>query len=279
MSICKLRNQRKYQGIRDLVCQWMAMPLPSEENSLNANSALFGFLEYHSHPFSACWCLRKVLMANRLNKKTTRRLRLAFIGVLILLIIPAILVLLIRCINPPATMPMILRSIHSRFDSSMTHANKFQWVSIRNVPESFLTCVWQSEDRHFLEHFGFDWEEIQNAREEAKATGKLARGASTMTQQCARSLLELLLPKKRIFELYINVIELGDGIYGLEAASHHYYGIAAISMTKEESAMLVAIMPNPKQWDPNKPGERVLRRQKVILERGGNVALPERLRN
>ena len=120
-----------------------------------------------------------------------------------------------------------------------------------------------------------------------------------MTQQCARSLflwqsrswlrkgieayytvlLELLLPKKRIFELYINVIELGDGIYGLEAASHHYYGIAAISMTKEESAMLVAIMPNPKQWDPNKPGERVLRRQKVILERGGNVALPERLRN
>ena len=275
------------------------MPLPSEENSLNANSALFGFLEYHSHPFSACWCLRKVLMANRLNKKTTRRLRLAFIGVLILLIIPAIQVLLIRFINPPATMPMILRSIHSRFDSSMTHANKFQWVSIRNVPESFLTCVWQSEDRHFLEHFGFDWEEIQNAREEAKATGKLARGASTMTQQCARSLflwqsrswlrkgieayytvlLELLLPKKRIFELYINVIELGDGIYGLEAASHHYYGIAAISMTKEESAMLVAIMPNPKQWDPNKPGERVLRRQKVILERGGNVALPERLRN
>ena len=132
------------------------------------------------------------------------------------------------------------------------------------------------------------------ARAEAKASGKPARGASTITQQCARSLflwqgrswfrksleayytvwMELLLSKGRILELYVNVIELGDGIYGIEAAAQKYYGVSADKLTREQAAMLVAIMPNPKQWNPLQPSERVLKRKELVLQRLEYARLP-----
>jgi monofunctional biosynthetic peptidoglycan transglycosylase len=188
---------------------------------------------------------------------------------------------------------MSLRWLAGRFHSTYA-ANQYQWVGITNVSEHFLTSVWISEDRHFFEHGGFDWEEIQKAREDAKASGKPARGASTITQQCARSLflwqgrswfrkgleayytvwMELLLSKQRILELYVNVIELGDGIYGIEAAAHAYYGVSADKLTREQAALLVAILPNPKQWNPLQPNERVLKRKETIMERAEFARLP-----
>jgi len=89
--------------------------------------------------------------------------------------------------------------------------------------------------------------------------------------------MELFLPKERILELYVNVVEFGDGIYGIEAAAQHYYGVPASQLTREQAAMLVAIMPSPKKWDPLNPNERVLRRQKRILENAANYTLPEGL--
>jgi monofunctional biosynthetic peptidoglycan transglycosylase len=162
------------------------------------------------------------------------------------------------------------------------------------VPDDFLKAVWQWEDRHFFDHWGFDWEEIQKAREEAKVSGKPARGASTITQQCARSLflwqgrswlrkgleayyafwMEMLLSKRRILEVYANVVEFGDGVYGIEAGAQHHYRVSAKSLTQEQAAMLVAIMPKPRTCDPNKPDERMLNRQKLIIERSQNVELP-----
>ncbi|MBA4146772.1 MAG: monofunctional biosynthetic peptidoglycan transglycosylase [Verrucomicrobia bacterium] len=199
----------------------------------------------------------------------------------ICLILPPLQILFARFHSPAKTV-----AVHGTNISARAHLSE--------VSSDFLTCVWVSEDRRFFTHSGFDWEEIRNAREEAKRTGKPPRGASTITQQCARSLylwqgrswirkgleayysiwMELLLSKVRILELYVNVIELGDGIYGIEAASQHYYGVSSAELTREQAAMLVAIMPNPKQWDPLNPNERVQRRQAMILQRTEHAKFP-----
>lgn len=172
-----------------------------------------------------------------------------------------------------------------------------EWRDLRNVSLDFLLCAWVTEDAAFFKHGGFDWKQIQAARDEARRTGKPARGASTITQQCARSLflwhgrswirkgleayytiwMEVLLSKERILELYINVIELGGGVYGIEAASQHYYGVPSMELTREQSAMLVAIMPNPKEWNPLEPTEHVQRRHAVILKRTENAIFPVNL--
>ena len=157
--------------------------------------------------------------------------------------------------------------------------------------------LWISEDQRFFEHEGFDWKEMDLALKKAERTGKPVRGASTITNQCARSIflwqgrswirkglesyytiwMEALLPKRRILELYANVIEMGPGIYGVEAASQHYFGISARGLTREQSAMLAAILPNPKGWDPTNPGGTLRWRQRRILQRERNANFPERL--
>jgi monofunctional biosynthetic peptidoglycan transglycosylase len=133
--------------------------------------------------------------------------------------------------------------------------------------------------------------------EKAERTGKSVRGASTITNQCARSIflwqgrswirkglesyytiwMELLLPKRRILELYANVIEMGRGIYGVEAASQHYFGVSARGLTREQSAMLAAVLPNPKGWDPTKPSAVLRWRQQLILRREQKAHFPVKL--
>ncbi len=159
--------------------------------------------------------------------------------------------------------------------------------SLAQIPEMFLKHLWLSEDQRFFQHEGFDWKEMDLAMEKAERTGKPVRGASTITNQCARSIflwqgrswirkglesyytiwMELLLPKRRILELYANVIEMGRGIYGVEAASRHYFGVSARGLTREQSAMLAAVLPNPKGWDPTKPSVMLRWRQQRILRR------------
>ncbi len=235
-----------------------------------------------------------------MKKLTPKQKRWLLRGLFLLwlgLVVPAGQVLLLDYIQPPTTAPMSLRWVAGKFHSGYS-ANQYQWISLANVPDSFLTSVWISEDNKFFEHSGFDWESIQQARAEAKASSKPARGASTITQQCARSLflwqgrswfrkgleayytmwMELLLSKQRILELYVNVIELGDGVYGIEAAAQKYYGVSADKLTKEQAAMLVAIMPNPKKWNPLEPYERVLKRKEVILQRSEYARLPVNLK-
>src|SRR3954468_23300757 len=131
----------------------------------------------------------------------------------------------------------------------------------------------------------------------AKPKGKPVRGASTITNQCARSIflwqgrswirkglesyytiwMVLLLPKRRILEVYANVIEMGPGIYGVEAASQYYFGVSARGLTREQSAMLAAVLPNPKGWDPRNPGMTLRWRQQRILRREGTAKFPARL--
>ena len=226
-----------------------------------------------------------------------RRWRWVLIPVAVLLLIPAMQVAAVRFINPPWTLPMLIDQSGAMFSSAPKPPLRYHWVGLPQIPKMFLKHLWISEDQRFFQHEGFDWKEMDLAVKEAERKGKPIRGASTITNQCARSIflwqgrswirkvlesyytiwMELLLPKRRIMELYANVIEMGEGIYGVEAASRHYFGVTAKALTREQSAMLAAVLPNPRGWDPTKPGPTLRRRQRRILQREQNAHFPEQL--
>ncbi len=211
------------------------------------------------------------------------------------LAVPPLQVAYVAVKNPPTTGPMILRQrSHSDVGSKPT---LYQWKPLDPALGELVQVLLTAEDRRFFQHYGFDWRQIRIAISRSYQTGQRIAATSTITQQCARSLflwqgrswvrkgleayytlwMELILSKRRILELYVNVVEFGDGIYGIEAAAQHYYGVPASQLTREQAAMLVAIMPSPKKWDPLNPNERVLKRQKRILENAANYTLPEGL--
>ena len=189
------------------------------------------------------------------------------------------------------------------------------WVSIDQISPNLQKAVLAGEDSHFFEHHGFDWDAIQNAWAEAQKEGEkqakeegdydpndwippmpsFKRGASTITQQLAKNLylsedrnflrkgreaaityfLEQELNKRRILEIYLNVIEWGDGIYGAEAASRTYFNKSASALTVNEAAYLSAMIPSPLNvFNPKKNPKRVIRRQKVILRGMNYIKLP-----
>jgi monofunctional biosynthetic peptidoglycan transglycosylase len=210
------------------------------------------------------------------------------------LIISVIQVAALSFVNPTTTGPIIVRWTSGLVSGEPTPPARYEWVSMENVPAWFLRAVWVTEDPRFFRHHGFDWEQVQNAIEEARRTGRPSRGASTISMQCARStflwqgrswirkgleayytkLMELMWSKGRILEVYANVIEFGDGIYGIEAAAQYHFGIRARDLSPEQAAALVAILPNPRNWNPKKPNERVVRRIRMILQRSADVRLP-----
>lgn len=216
------------------------------------------------------------------------------IAVVALLILPVVQVGCVRVVNPPATPLMLLRAMESRKDGHPAPAWRYQWIALQNIPPEFVRCVVASEDQRFFEHHGFDWREIAVAQREARRKGKRPRGASTITMQCARSLflwqgrswirkeleayytfwMEVLLPKRRILELYVNVIEMGDGVYGVEAAAQAHFGISARALTREQCATLAAILPNPRKLDPRNPSPGLVARRMRILQRESALKLP-----
>lgn len=219
------------------------------------------------------------------------------IAILVLLLIPAMQVAVIRFVNPPFTLPMLIDQGSAFFSKGPKRSLHYHWIDLPRIPEIFLKHLWISEDQRFFQHEGFDWKEIDLALAEAERKGKPVRGASTITNQCARSIflwqgrswmrkgleayytvwMEALLPKRRIFELYANVIEMGRGIYGVEAAAQHFFGVEARSLTRDQSAILAAVLPNPKGWDPTRPGRKLQWRQQRILRLEQNAHFPEQL--
>src|SRR5438132_3139477 len=219
------------------------------------------------------------------------------IGLGFLLLIPAMQVAVVRFVNPPRTLPMLIEQGGTMFSKTPKSPFLYHWIDLPQIPEMFLKHLWISEDQGFFQHEGFDWKEMELAVKVAERKGKPVRGASTITNQCARSIflwqgrswirkglesyytiwMEALLPKRRILELYANVIEAGRGIYGVEAASQHYFGLSARGVTREQSAILAAVLPNPKGWDPTKPGRTLRKRQRRILQRERNAHFPEKL--
>jgi monofunctional biosynthetic peptidoglycan transglycosylase len=175
---------------------------------------------------------------------------------------------------------------------------KFQlqqkWVPYRRISRNLKRAIIASEDANFSEHDGIDWEALEKAYEKNEKRGHVVAGGSTITQQLAKNLflsgersylrkaqeavitymLESLMDKERIFEIYLNVVEWGTGIYGAEAAARHYYGVSAAQLGPEQAARLAVMLPRPRYFDRNRGSAYLARRSGVILRRMGAAELP-----
>jgi monofunctional biosynthetic peptidoglycan transglycosylase len=170
----------------------------------------------------------------------------------------------------------------------------YTWVPYDRISVELKRAMIAAEDARFIEHEGFDWDGIQQALDRNARRGRIVAGGSTITQQLAKNLflssqrsywrkieeamitlmLEGLLDKRRILELYLNVIELGEGIFGSEAAARHYFGVGAGALTAEQAARLAAMAPNPRYYEKH-PGARGLARKiPIILARMPAAELP-----
>jgi monofunctional biosynthetic peptidoglycan transglycosylase len=223
-------------------------------------------------------------------RKTRKRrpwFRAIVLFLIVLALIPVLEVLYVRFFNPPVTTLMIFRRIEAVITKRYHGDIQYRWIPLDRVPDNFLDGVWQMEDSRFFSHDGFDWVEMEEAIQRAERNHRPVQGVSTISNQCARSLflwqgrswvrkgleayytflMEHLLTKQRILELYVNIIELGDGIYGIEEAAQHYYQIPAKQLTRSESAMLAAMLPFPRGWDPHYPSPRLRARYNLVLRR------------
>jgi len=223
------------------------------------------------------------------RKKRKRRpwFRAAILFLIAMALIPVLEVLYVRFFNPPVTTLMIFRRVEAMITKKYRGDVHFRWIPLEKVSDDFLAGVWQMEDSRFFSHDGFDWIEMEEAIQRAERRHRPVQGVSTITNQCARSLflwqgrswirkgleayytflMEHLLTKQRILELYVNVIELGDGIYGIEEAAERYYQVPAKQLTRSESAMLAAMLPFPRGWDPHNPSPRLRARYNLVLRR------------
>ncbi len=211
------------------------------------------------------------------------------------LVLPVVEVGCVRFVDPPATPLMGIRWLQDHVAGEPHPRTLYHWRSWNELPPTFLKSAWTLEDQRFFQHHGFDWKEMHAAIERAKRTGQDPRGSSTITMQCARSLflwqghsyvrkglevyytlwMELLLSKRRIFELYANVVETGRGVYGIEAASQFYYHKGCNQLDPTEAAMLAAMLPAPRKWDPRTPTRRLRARQERALRESPLLHWPE----
>jgi monofunctional biosynthetic peptidoglycan transglycosylase len=164
---------------------------------------------------------------------------------------------------------------------------KHRWVAYNQISPNLKKALITSEDAKFLDHEGFDWEGMQTAWEKNLKKGKIVAGGSTISQQLAKNLflsgrktpwrkleeaaitmmMEQMMSKRRIFEIYLNVIEWGNGVFGAEAAARHYYRKSARNLSVGESAKLAAMVPNPRYYDKHRSDRRLLRKTRIIQRR------------
>ena len=206
------------------------------------------------------------------------------------------LTIIYRFVPPPFTYLMIQRLVEQKMDGEDLKLRK-DWVSIDKMSPYLVRAVIASEDQHFNEHWGFDIEALQKAYQHNQKSKKV-KGGSTISQQVAKNvflwpgrsyirkgleayftiLIEITWSKKRIMEIYLNEIEMGDGIYGAEAAAQKYFHKPAKDLSKRESALIAAVLPNPIRWTPANPNAYIQRRQYRILRAMRYVGKPEYLK-
>ena len=193
-------------------------------------------------------------------------------------------ILLLRWVNPPITMTQLVSWVSG-------HGLKRDYVGSNAVSPNARLAVIASEDQLFPDHSGFDWKSIKKARKYNEKKPGRVRGASTITQQVAKNvflwqgrswirkglevyftfMIEVFWGKKRIMEVYLNVIEMGEGIFGIEMASQLYFNKPAKNLTKQEAAMIAACLPNPKQFKVKPLSSYVAYRAKVIMQQMSNL--------
>ena len=206
------------------------------------------------------------------------------------------LTIIYRFVPPPFTYLMIQRLVEQKMDGEDLKLRK-DWVSIDEMSPYLVRAVIASEDQHFNEHWGFDIEALQKAYQHNQKSKKV-KGGSTISQQVAKNvflwpgrsyfrkgleayftiLIEITWSKKRIMEIYLNEIEMGNGIYGAEAAAKKYFRKPAKDLSKRESALVASVLPNPIRWTPANPNAYIQRRQYRILRAMRYVGKPEYLK-
>ena len=211
--------------------------------------------------------------------------------ILLLFIITTSWVLLYRFVNPPITPLMVIRYLESGGKSRRILKT---WKDYDSISENMALAVVASEDQKFFEHHGFDLTAIRAAAINNISDDRI-KGASTITQQVAKNvflwpkrswlrkgaeayftvLIETFWSKKRILEVYLNVVELGKGIYGAETASRTYFGKPASKLTKDEAALLAAILPSPRIMSPINPSSYVNKRRQWIREQMDHIGNPD----
>ena len=216
-------------------------------------------------------------------RRLFRRLLLVVVGFYALVTLG---LLYLRVLPPLTTTVHIQRRVESWFRDG-DYDKRWDWTPLERISPHARHAVVAAEDARFYQHDGFDWKEIEVVVEEARREGGPRRGASTITQQLVKNLFltthanpirkgleltitpiaELVLPKDRILELYLNVVEWGDGIYGIEAASRHHYRIPASRLSREQGARLAAVLPAPRSRSPHRSG----RYAAIILRRMGQM--------
>jgi monofunctional biosynthetic peptidoglycan transglycosylase len=205
-----------------------------------------------------------------------------------------LLILLFRWVPVPVTSFMIQDRVASIFSKEKTDRFKYQWVPLTKISRQLQRAAVASEDQLFADHYGFDFNQIEKAfKERQRSRKKRFRGASTITQQVAKNLflwpgnswvrkgleagitvlLELTWPKKRILEVYLNIAEFGQGVWGAEAAAKHFYRKPAATLNKEQAAMMITVLPAPKKMRIDKPTAYMLRRQQWIMRQMGRIKL------
>jgi monofunctional biosynthetic peptidoglycan transglycosylase len=171
---------------------------------------------------------------------------------------------------------------------------QYRFVPYERIGNSLKRAMIAAEDAKFVDHEGFDWDGIELALEKNQKRGRIVAGGSTITQQLAKNLflsqsrswlrkgqeavitlmLEALLDKRRIFELYLNVIEWGNGVFGAEAAAQHYFGVSAARLSAEQGARLAAMAPNPRFYEHHQGAPGLNRKIRIILARMPAAELP-----
>ncbi len=194
-------------------------------------------------------------------------------------------VLFFRFVPIPVTPLMLIRCVEQKWDGKEMKLKK-DWVPLEKISSAMPLAVIAAEDQKFEEHFGFDLEAIKKAEKYNKRhQGKKTKGASTISQQTAKNvflwpnrswirkgfevyftfLIEIFWSKQRIMEVYLNVIEMGNGVYGVEAAAQEYFHKPASKLSVREAALIAAILPSPLKWSPVKPNARVQKKASRIM--------------
>lgn len=209
-------------------------------------------------------------------------------------------VAILRFLDPPLTAFMIARQIEAWGEGERDFRIAYDWRDADEISPNLPLALVAAEDQNFPEHDGFDFKAIEKART-SNAKGRKIRGASTISQQLAKNLflwrgsgwsrwlrkglevwytvlIEALWPKERILEVYANVIEYGDGVYGAQAAARTYFRKDAKKLTAAESARLAAVLPNPRKYSVAKPGPYVQRRSRAIERHMRNLGGPAYLK-
>jgi monofunctional biosynthetic peptidoglycan transglycosylase len=195
--------------------------------------------------------------------------------------------------TPPSTSFMEQR--YEELRAKQPDAQLYQaWVPYSAISESLKRAVIAAEDAKFADHEGFDWEGIQKSMEKNQRKGKIVAGGSTITQQLAKNLflsgerswwrkgqeaiitemLETAMDKERILEIYLNVVEWGNGVFGAEAAARHYFGIGAAKLSARQAALLASMLPAPRRFEKNPDSAYLQHRVQIILARMPQAELP-----